>query len=119
MTLVAKCRRVVSAVGRVTVEGASMEPSLATGDRLVLVPAMRLRPGHIVALSDPRRPGHLLVKRIKSLDHRSKLIWLEGDNPTQCTDSRTFGAVRSQAVRGRAVYRYAPAGRVGPIGRGR
>lgn len=111
-------RRAAATMPRVTVEGASMEPLLAPGDRLLLVPPFRLRPGHIVALPDPRHPSRLLVKRVRSIDRPMRLLWVEGDNSAHSTDSRAFGRVPLRAVRGRAVYRYAPQGRVGPIGGG-
>jgi nickel-type superoxide dismutase maturation protease len=115
VTLVAKCRWVAR---RVTVAGASMEPALSPGDRLLFFPPLsRLRPGDIVAVPDPRQPARLLVKRVTSLDGR--FVSVEGDNPDESTDSRVFGPVERRAILGRAVYRYAPAGRVGPVGSGR
>jgi nickel-type superoxide dismutase maturation protease len=102
--------------GRVIVEGSSMEPTLRAGDRLLLVPAVRLRPGHIVAVTDPRDADHLLVKRVKSIDRVQHFVMVEGDNPDKSTDSRVFGPVEWRAVRGRVVYRYAPSARSGPIG---
>ena len=112
-------RRLAAAFPRVTVEGPSMEPSLLPGDRLLLVPPCRLRPGQVVAVPDPRRPERLLVKRVLSVDANGGLVWVEGDNPSQSTDSRAFGPVRRRAIVGRAVYRYAPASRAGPVGSGR
>jgi type IV secretory pathway protease TraF len=44
---------------------------------------------------------------------------VEGDNPDKSTDSRVFGPVDQKALMGRAVYRYAPRARSGPIGGGR
>ncbi len=96
-----------------------MEPTLSPGDRLLVLPVLRLRPGQIVAVADPRHPAHLLVKRITSVDRRSKTVVVEGDNQDESTDSRAFGPVRSRAVVGRVAYRYAPVPRAGPIGGGR
>lgn len=93
-----------------------MEPTLEAGDRLVVLPARRLRPGDIVAVPDPRHPRRLLVKRVTSVDRHLRLISVEGDNGDQSTDSRMFGPLRRQAVVGRVVYRYGPAARVGPVG---
>ncbi|MDQ6615182.1 MAG: S26 family signal peptidase [Actinomycetota bacterium] len=121
MTLVAKYRYrpragAIFAFRRVTVEGSSMEPTLAPGDRLLLFPAWGLRVGDIVAVPDPRDRGRLLVKRVRSLDHGQNLVTVEGDNPDQSTDSRVFGPVPRRSVVGRAVYRYAPAAGAGPVG---
>jgi nickel-type superoxide dismutase maturation protease len=96
-----------------------MEPTLLPGDRLLLVPSVALRRGQIVAVTDPRNPSRLLVKRVAGLDRRTRLVSLEGDNPSASSDSRLFGPVARRAVVGRAVYRYAPAERAGPVGRGR
>jgi nickel-type superoxide dismutase maturation protease len=106
-------------VRRVTVEGRSMEPALLPGDRLVVVPGLSLHRGDIVAVFDPRHRRRLLVKRITSVDPCQGLISVEGDNLDQSTDSRVFGPVSRETVVGRAVYRYAPAARAGPVGRGR
>jgi nickel-type superoxide dismutase maturation protease len=98
---------------RVAVEGSSMEPTLTNGDRLVVVRRLVPRVGDIVAVGDPRRPGRLLVKRVVSIDGTA--IVIEGDNARSSTDSRAFGPVDRRAVVGRAVYRYAPPGRAGPL----
>ncbi len=89
-----------------------MEPNLVPGDRLLLFPPLKLRAGDVVAVRDPRNPERLLVKRLTAVGRHT--ITMEGDNP----DSRVFGPVARRAVVGRAVYRYGPGGRVGPIRRG-
>ena len=53
---------------RAVVTGDSMLPAFQPGDRIVLGPAWRVRPGQIVGLADPRRPERLLVKRVRSID---------------------------------------------------
>jgi len=98
---------------RVRVEGPSMLPTLAPGDRLLVVRTRRPRVGDIVAVPDPRQPGRLLVKRVAA--RRQGLLELRGDNPAASTDSRDFGALAPDAVWGRVVRRYAPAGRAGPL----
>lgn len=100
-------------VRRVVVEGRSMLPTLEPGDRLLVVRTRRVRVGELVALPDPRRPPRLLVKRVAA--RRGPLLELRGDNPDASTDSRTFGPVPADAVWGRAVRRYAPAARAGPL----
>ena len=102
---------------RVVVEGDSMEPTLAEGDRLVVVRLPRrlvpvlVRRGQLVTARDPRRPARLLVKRVASVGPGT--VELTGDNPARSTDSRTFGPVAAASVRGVVAYRYAPAGRAG------
>lgn len=98
-------------MGRVTVEGPSMLPGLQAGDRLLVGPALRLRPGHIVAVLEPRRERRLLVKRVYSIGAGG--VDVRGDNPGASTDSREFGPIPRRDVRGRVYYRYAPPGRAG------
>jgi nickel-type superoxide dismutase maturation protease len=98
---------------RVLVSGNSMEPGLRPGDRLLVVPVLRIKEGQVVAVSDPRQPGRVLVKRIHSI--RNGLVEVRGDNAGESTDSRHFGRVPRSSVIGRAVYRYAPSGRSGRL----
>ena len=98
---------------RVVVEGRSMEPTLAPGDRLLVVRASHLRAGDVVAVRDPRGGHRLLVKRVGAILEDE--VVLRGDNPVASTDSRTFGSVARRAVVGRVVRCYAPAWRAGPV----
>jgi nickel-type superoxide dismutase maturation protease len=102
---------------RVVVDGRSMSPAFEPGDRLVVVRLPRrwpVRPDDVVALSDPRRPDRLLVKRVTQA-HAGR-VTVAGDNASESTDSRDFGPVERSAVWGRVVYRYAPPGRTGRTG---
>jgi nickel-type superoxide dismutase maturation protease len=107
-------------VRRVQVAGGSMAPTLLEGDRLLVVDppwGVRPAPGDVVAVADPRDPGRLLVKRIAVVDRSRGTVEVRGDAPDASTDSRTFGPVPLASVAGRAVYRYGPVGRSGPLGR--
>lgn len=97
---------------RVTVEGRSMEPTLAPGDRLLVMRARRVRPGDVVAVRDPRGE-RVLVKRVAAM--LGDEVVLRGDNDRASTDSRDFGPVAKAAVLGRVVRCYAPAWRAGPV----
>lgn len=95
----------------VRVEGPSMLPTLAPGQRVVTVPASvpgLLRRGCVVVAEDPRSAERVIVKRVARLDRDG--VWLEGDNPSLSTDSRAFGAVPRSAVR-RVVVARLPAAR--------
>lgn len=96
---------------RVQVAGDSMLPGFQPGDRLLVGPAGRIRPGAVVALQDPRPGGRLIVKRV----HRVGPTWVDvrGDNQAVSTDSRQFGPVARSRLAGRVVYRYGPAERTG------
>ncbi len=95
-----------------------MAPSLEPGDRLLVVRLARrwpVRPGDVVALSDPRTPDRLLVKRVSAVG--AGRVTVLGDNPAESTDSRSFGPVARAEVWGRACYRYAPFARAGRVAR--
>jgi nickel-type superoxide dismutase maturation protease len=103
---------------RVEVAGPSMTPALQPGDRLLVLGPPRLpeawiRPGVVVALGDPRRPGRTLIKRVSTVDRRRGTVEVLGDARDASTDSREFGPVPRASIRGLAVYRYAPPGRKG------
>ena len=78
-----------------------MAPTLLPGDRLLILPAWRLRVGDIVVVDDGSRP---MVKRVASLTRST--VTVVGDT------SGRFGPVPRSSVVGRAWYRYAPPGRV-------
>lgn len=100
---------------RVTVDGDSMRPALAPGDRLLVVrlpPGRTLVPGAIVAAADPRTRRRLLVKRVAAVEEDGRVA-LHGDNAGASTDSRSFGPLARRDVWGIARYRYAPPERAG------
>lgn len=98
---------------RVVVEGRSMEPTLAPGDRLLVVRARPVRAGDVVAVRDPLQGGRLLVKRVGAV--LGDEVVVRGDNEAASTDSREFGPVPAGAVLGRVVRCYAPPWRAGPV----
>ena len=113
---------------RVSVKGLSMAPTLLPGDHLLVRPARQLRRRDLVVVRDPHAPGRWVVKRVVALPGESVTvdgrtldagdgIVLLGDNLTQSTDSRAYGAVALGDVHGRVWYRYAPAARAGRLSR--
>lgn len=101
---------------RVTVTGLSMAPALLPGDRLLVLRTRRMRVGDTVVVRDPRDPSLEVVKRVTALGPDGALT-LRGDHAAASTDSRTYGPVPRALVIGRAIYRYAPPTRTGPIKR--
>jgi nickel-type superoxide dismutase maturation protease len=82
---------------------------LKPGDEVLADPyAYRHRcpqPGEIVIARHPLHSDVHLIKRIKSVldDGRCRL---EGDNPTESTDSRSFGLVAPEHIQGRVTSRF-------------
>ena len=72
-----------------------------------------MRPGDIVAASDPRQPARSVLKRVIEVGREG--VVLLGDNPEHSTDSREFGPVPITSVQGKAIYRYAPPARAGKL----
>ena len=93
---------------RVAVAGSSMTPTLEADDWLVVrtATADEVRPGEVVVVEQPDRPGFLLVKR--AVRRTPDGWWVEGDNAAASDDSRAFGAVPDTHVRARVVARYWP-----------
>jgi signal peptidase I len=111
----------VGMIRRLEVVGASMTPTLAPGDHVLVIRipgAWRLRPGDLIAFPDPRPARvagapRLLVKRVETAGPEG--IEVRGDNLVASTDGRTFGAVPRRSVVGLVVYRYAPRHRAGRL----
>jgi len=90
-----------------------MLPTLRPGDRLVVEWGGKVAPGAIVVVRRPGNPGLLVVKRVRE---QRKSGWIViGDNPSESTDSRSFGPVASHLVEGVVVARYWPRPKRFPI----
>ena len=98
-----------------------MSPTLRAGERLLTVPVLRPRVGDVVVLVHPTAPGRRVVKRVAGAGRRipGASVYVIGDNPTVSTDSRRWGPVPTDALRGRVWYRYAPPERAGILRRSR
>ena len=94
------------------VRGHSMEPALREGDWLLVLPPRRVaRIGEVVLARDPHDRSRLVIKRVGEV--RSDAVVLE-----ECGQHRTdgrYGVAPSADVIGRAVFRYAPLSRLGPV----
>ena len=104
---------------RVEVGGTSMEPTLAPSDYLVATRSGRLRRGALVVIERPGQPGFELVKRIAGLpgdviDGRVLELnqyWVVGESTGRSTDSRAFGPVTQEDIKGIVRLRYWPPSR--------
>ena len=83
-----------------------MVPTLHPGDWCLVRRGGRVRPGDVIVLERPDRPGLLVVKRAIRPDGSG--WWVEGDNAAESDDSRLFGPVPPSAVVGRVLWRYHP-----------
>jgi Signal peptidase, peptidase S26 len=96
-----------------------MRPTLEPGDWAIAIAAERARPGDVVVVEHPERPGLEMVKRVVSVSgYRAPdgtdlvdRVWVEGDEPSSSTDSRSLGALPAESVRGRVVLVWWPPGR--------
>ena len=88
---------------RLRVEGVSMVPVLAPGDRILVLRKRQLAVGDIIAFKDGDDEA-IMVKRVTGIDWTS--VRVEGDNSGASRDSRHFGPVPRSAVIGRVLWCY-------------
>ncbi len=113
--------------------GPSMVPTFSTAGDIVLVDKVTphllgLRRNDVVVSVSPTNPRQTVCKRIKGLagdeivvakrshyeQERNVVVpqgrvWLEGDNPSNSTDSRSYGPVPYALVKGRVFFKVWPA----------
>jgi nickel-type superoxide dismutase maturation protease len=89
---------------RLEVEGVSMVPVLAPGDRVLVLRTDQIAVGDIIAFVDPDASEGVLVKRASGVDRSS--VRVEGDNFGASRDSRHFGPVPRSAIIGRVLWCY-------------
>jgi len=86
-----------------------MVPLLNPGDEILIDPrAFRHTPprlGDIVVARHPFRTDLTLVKRVAAVREDGQCR-LEGDNPSESTDSRSFGFVPAKHILGRVTSRF-------------
>jgi len=97
----------------VELRGDSMSPNFNDGDWLLfrLLPA-KVRVGKVVLIQRNSDLGKdfLQVKRVIKADESNESnetkFWVEGDNKSASTDSRSWGALDSNEVIGKLLFRY-------------
>jgi signal peptidase I len=89
----------------ITVRGESMSPTYRHGDRLLIRRTSTVRSGDCVVYSDKTagRRDTLVVKRAVEVSGRQMLVL--GDNPGRSYDSRHFGRIDVDRVRGVVLRR--------------
>ena len=105
--------------------GPSMEPTLNANSDLVLLDRVsprlgRIATGDIVVADSPTRPGEPVCKRVAAVAGERVpgsffadvvppgCVWLLGDNRRNSTDSRIYGPVPTDVIKGRVVLRVWP-----------
>ena len=88
----------------IRVEGPSMLPVLADGDRVVVDPSAKPAKGDIVVAYHPFKKSVSIVKRIVDILPDGRYVLL-GENLTESTDSRSFGTIAAADIFGKVVSR--------------
>jgi nickel-type superoxide dismutase maturation protease len=103
-------------IQRFVVQDTSMQPTLQPGDRLLVARRALSKFGSddLVVLREPDRHLTFAIKRIAAL-HANGDVIVAADNPNVSRDSRDYGGVPRKLIVGRAIYRYLPAHRRGPL----
>jgi len=85
-----------------TVNGVSMEPMFKEGDIiLVSLYSFNFRVGDIVVVE---YKNNYILKRIADINRKTGKIYLLGDNSYCSIDSRDFGWLDIQAIKGKYAY---------------
>jgi nickel-type superoxide dismutase maturation protease len=88
----------------VRVSGDSMAPTLEDGDLVYIEQSVTTKIGDVVLAQHPYKQSVTMLKRITAIDENGRLELL-GDNPSESTDSRTFGSVSIEYIKGKVVAR--------------
>jgi nickel-type superoxide dismutase maturation protease len=94
---------------RFRITGNSMTPLLKPGDEVLVNPWAYWRtppnPGDIVVARHPYLTDLRLVKRVATVLADGRCL-IEGNNPTESTDSRSFGPVTPKQILGQVTSRF-------------
>ena len=84
------------------VDGDSMSPGLASGNKVLVDPRAAIAVGDIVLARHPYKQTTRLIKRVTEISESGD-YFLAGDNPDESTDSRTFGKITTTDIIGKVV----------------
>jgi nickel-type superoxide dismutase maturation protease len=85
-------------------EGKSMNPTLKDGEVVLVDRTAEIEVGDIVVAKHPIEQNSEVVKRVERINE-SGHYFLVGDNLEESNDSRHFGAVAREYIKGKVVAR--------------
>lgn len=85
-------------------EGTSMNPTLRDGEVVLVDRNAEIEVGDIVVARHPIEQDSEVVKRVQRINDRGH-YYLVGDNLDDSTDSRHYGAVTREYIKGKVVAR--------------
>ena len=85
-------------------EGTSMNPTLKDGEVVLVDREASIQVGDIVVAKQPIEQNSEVVKRVTRITDRGH-YFLMGDNPDDSEDSRHYGAVTRDYIKGKVVAR--------------
>ena len=85
-------------------EGKSMNPTLKDGEVVLVDREAKIEAGDIVVAKHPLEQNSEIVKRIERINEHGH-YFLVGDNLQDSNDSRHFGAVKREYIKGKIVAR--------------
>jgi nickel-type superoxide dismutase maturation protease len=86
------------------VEGDSMLPTLKDGDAVLINSSEAVAAGDIILARHPFKKSVRILKRLKEFDEKGDLF-VTGDNASESSDSRVFGAIPSKDLIGKVTCR--------------
>jgi nickel-type superoxide dismutase maturation protease len=85
-------------------EGKSMNPTLKDGEVVLVDRAAKIEVGDVVVAKHPVEQNNEIVKRVERINQRGD-FFLVGDNLDDSIDSRHYGAVTREYIKGKVVAR--------------
>ena len=85
-------------------EGKSMNPTLKDGEVVLVDRKAKIEVGDIVVAKHPIEQNSEIVKRVERINEHGH-YFLVGDNLEDSNDSRHFGAVTKEYIKGKVVAR--------------